>query len=176
MESKGINPSLDISLTIWYASEMSFVTRLEVQEVNSMRIHFSFLGGKIDYVRKDLDHFYQITAVAYYHLSDMVSGSGSMKGFAGFLRVVVVRWLSECSWRLSSGISGSPMGTLEVALEHDDAHLLLGKVINQRLLVYASVWHARDIAMVAMGYMTKRLHGEKYLCSGGFLRSSGKKC
>ena len=99
-----------------------------------------------------------------------------MKSFAGFLRVVVVRWLSECSWRLSSGISGIQMGTLEVALDHDYAHLLHGNAIKKRLLVYVSVWHARDIAMVAMGYMAKRLHGEKYLCSGGFLRSSGKKC
>ena len=56
---------------------------------------FLLLGGKIDYVRKDWGHFYQITAVAYYHVSDMISGGGLMKSFAGFLRVVVVRWLSK---------------------------------------------------------------------------------
>ena len=121
---------------------------------------FLLLGGKIDYVRKDWGHFYQITAVVYYHVSDMISDGGLMKSFAGFLRVVAVRWLSECSWRLSSGIPGSPMGTLEVALDHDYAQLLHGNAIKQRLLVYASVWHARDIALVAMGYMAKRLDGE----------------
>ena len=82
-----------------------------------------------------------------------------MKSFAGFLRVVVVRWLSECLWRSSPGISGSPMGTLEVSLDHDYAQLLHGNSIK-RLLVYASVWHARDIALVAMGHMAKRLDGE----------------
>ena len=126
-------------------------------------------------MRKDRDHFYQITAVAYYHVSDMISGGGLMKSFAGFLHIVVVRWLSECSWRLSSGISGSAIGTLEVVLDHNYAHLLHGNAIKQRLLVYASVRHARDIAMVAMGYMTKRLHGETYLCSGGFWRRRGEK-
>ena len=67
------------------------------------------------------------------------------------------------------------MGTLEVVLDHDYAYFLHGNAIKQRLSVYASVWHARDIAKVAMGYMTKRLDGEKYLCSGAFGRSSGKK-
>ena len=90
----------------------------------------------------------------------MISGGGLAKSFAGFLRIVVVRWLSECSWRLSSGIFDSPMGTLEVVLDHDYAHLLHGNTIKQRLLVYTSVWHARDIALVAMGYMAKRLDGE----------------
>ena len=82
-------------------AKCSFVTISEATEVNSMIIPtiFLLLGGEIDYVRKDWGHFYQITAVAYYHISDMISDGGLMKSFAGFLRVVVVRWLSECSWR-----------------------------------------------------------------------------
>ena len=124
MDLEGIKPSLYTFSAIWYASEMSFVTRLEVQEVNSMKIPtiFSFPGGNIDYVRKDWGHFYQITAVACYHLSDIISGGGVMKSFAGFLHVIVVRWLCECSWRSSSGISGSPMGTLEAVFDHHNVH------------------------------------------------------
>ena len=111
---------------------------------------FLLLGGKIDYVRKDWGHFYQITAVAYYHISDMISDSGLMKSFAGFLRVVAVRWLSECSWRLSSGISGIHMGTLEVALDHDYAQLLHGNAIKQRLLESASVGLAHGVAILVL--------------------------
>ena len=118
------------------------------------------MGWKTDYVRKDLDHSYQITAVAYYLLSDMVSGGGLMKSLAGFLHISVVRWISECSWRSSSGISGSLMGTLQVVLDHDYAPSLHGKLIKQPPLIYSSVWHARDMAMVVPGYMTKRLDGE----------------
>ena len=103
-----------------------------------------------------MGNFYQITAVAYYHISDMISGGGLMKSFAGFLHILVVRWLSQCSWRPSPRISGSLTRMLEVTLDHDYAQLLHGNAIKQRLLVYASVWYARDIAMVAMGYMTKR--------------------
>ena len=141
---------------------MSFVMISEAKEVNSMKIRsfFILVGEKIDNVRKDCGHSYQITAVAYYHASDMISGGGLMISFAGFLRVVVVRWLSECSWRLSSGISGILMGTPEVVLDHDYGHLLHGNAIKQRLLIYATVWHARDIALVVLWFMTKRLVSE----------------
>ena len=85
-----------------------------------------------------------------------------MKSFAGFLNILVVRWLSECSWRSSPGISDSLIRMLEVALDHDYAHFLYGNAIKQPPLVYASVWHARDIALVAMRYMAKRLDGKIY--------------
>ena len=111
-------------------------------------------------MRKDWGHFYQITAVAYYHISDMISDSGLMKSFAGFLRVVAVRWLSECSWRLSSGISGIQMGTLEVALDPHKPSPLHENDIKQQPMINASVWQACDIALVAMGHMAKRLDGE----------------
>ena len=134
---------------------------MEVKEANSLKIptNFSFAGWENRLCEERLGSFLP-TAVAYYHVSDMVSGGGLMKSLAGFLHSVVVRWLPECSWRSSSGISGSPMGTLEVALDRDYAHLLHGSAIKQRLLVNASIWHAHGVAIVTMGYMTKRLHGE----------------
>ena len=106
--------------TIRHANEMSFMTTSEVEEVNSMKIRtiFSLLGGKIDYVSASFGYYDHITAVACYHLSDMISGGGLMRSFDGFLHVIVVRWLSECSWRASPRISGSPIGTLEVLLDH----------------------------------------------------------
>ena len=63
-----------------------------------------------------------------------------------------------------------------MALDHDYAQLLHGNAIKQRLLVYASVWHARDIPLVAMGYMAKRLDGEIYIISvlGDFCEAAGK--
>ena len=105
-------------------------------------------------------YYDHITAVAYYRLLDMVSGGGLMKSFAGFQNVVVVRWLFECSWRLSPGISGIPVGKLEVVLDHNYAHLLHGNATIQRPKVYSSVWHARGIAIVVLWYMAKRLDGE----------------
>ena len=145
MDLEGIKPSLYTFSTIWYTSEMSFVTRFGStrgeQYENSN--HFSFLGEKIDYARKELDHFYEITAVAYYHLSDMVSGGGLMKSFAGFLHILVVWWLSECSWRSSSGVSGDPIGSLEAVFDHHNVHhhcieRLSNK--NSRYIQAASSW------------------------------------
>ena len=84
----------------------------------------------MDYVRSDFGDIRPINAAAYHHLLDMVSGGGLMKSFAGFLHIVVVRWLSEFSWRSSPRFSGSLIGTLEVALDHSYAKLLHEKAIK----------------------------------------------
>ena len=104
----------------------------------------------MNYVRANVGHDDQTTAAAYHHLSDMISGGGLMKSFAGFLHIVVVRWLSACSWRSSPRFCGSLIGILEMTLDHGKAYLLHGKAIKQRLIVYASVWHGRGIAIVVL--------------------------
>ena len=110
----------------------------------------------MDYVRSDFGNNRPITTDAHHHLPDMVSDGGVMKRFAGFLHIVVVLLLSESSWRLSSEKSGSPIGTLEVVLDHGYAKLLHEKAIKRHLLVHAIIWHARGIVIVVLWYMTKR--------------------
>ena len=117
----------------------------------------------MNYVRANVGHDDQTTAVEYHHLSDMIPYGGSMKSFAGFIYIVMVRWLSACSWRSSQRFFGSLIGILEVTLGHDNAYLLHGKVIKNRLLVYASVWNGRGTVIVALWYMIKRSDGGKYL-------------
>ena len=72
-----------------------------------------------------------------------------MESFAGFLYIVVVRWLFECSWSSSSGLSGSLIRTLEMVLDQHKSSSLNGKLIKQHPLIYSGVWHVRDIAIVA---------------------------
>ena len=111
---------------------------------------------KINYVRANVGHDDQTTAVEYHHLTDMIPDGGSMKSFAGFIYIVMVRWLSACSWRSSQRFYGSLIGIREVALDHGYAHLLHDRAIKQRLIVYAGVWHARGIVIVVPWYMIKR--------------------
>ena len=58
-----------------------------------------------------------------------------MKRFARFLHIVVVQWLSECSWRLSLGISGGTIGKLEVALDPHKPSLLHENDIKQQPMI-----------------------------------------
>ena len=110
----------------------------------------------MNYVRANVGHDDQITAVEYHQLSDMIPDGGSMKSFAGFIYIVMVRWLSACSWRSSQRFYGSLIGIREVALDHGYAHLLHGRVIKQRLIVYSSVWHAHGVAIRVLWYVVKR--------------------
>ena len=93
----------------------------------------------MNYVRANVGHDDQITAVEYHQLSDMIPDGGSMKSFAGFIYIVMVRWLSACSWRSSQRFYRSLIGILEVTLDNGNAYLLHGKVIKNRLLIYVSV-------------------------------------
>lgn len=95
--------------------------------------------------------------------------------FRAFLRIMVIWWLSECSWRSSSRISRAMTGKLEVALDPHKPSSLHGKLIKQQPLIYSSVGHARGIAIVVLRYMTKRFDGEKYFCSGRFWQYSVEK-
>ena len=104
----------------------------------------------MDYVRSDFANNRPITTAAYHHLPNIVSDGGLMKRFAGFLHIMVVRWLSESSWRSSPRFYGSSIGTLEVALDHHQSPSLHEKSIKQRLLVYVIVWHARGIVVVVL--------------------------
>ena len=105
----------------------------------------------------------------------MVPDGGLMKSFAGFLYIVAVRWLSESSWRSSSGISESLIGMLEVALDHGHAKLLHEKAIKQRCLVHVFVWHARSIVIVVLWYIKKRWEVKNISFLSRIFQSSGKK-
>ena len=137
----------------------------ELSSRNHAKIRPIFLCWvvKMDYVRSGFGNSRLITTAAYHHLSDMVSDGGLMKSFAGFLHIVVVLWLSECSWRLSPRFFGSSVGTLEVGMDHHQSSPLHEKAIKQRLSVNSIVWHARGIVIVVLWYMIKRLDGEIYL-------------
>ena len=58
-----------------------------------------------------------------------------MKRFARFLHILVVRWLSECSWSSSPGISGGANGKLEVALDPHKPSPLHENDIKQQPLI-----------------------------------------
>ena len=49
----------------------------------------------MDYVRSDFVNKRPITAAAYHHLSDIISGGGLMESFAGFRLLVMIRWPDE---------------------------------------------------------------------------------
>ena len=61
-----------------------------------------------------------------------------MENFAGFLSIVVVRWLPMCSWRSVVGFLGHPTGMLEVILEEEKASSLHRKFTKLLCVIHLS--------------------------------------
>ena len=177
MDLKGIKLRPVISSVIWYASEMAFVARLEATEANSVKI--SLLLFVLDYQNRlhearfwpwPSNHCCCIPSPLRYDIRRWIDGE--FRGFSAYcVGSVPIRMLVEFVVRnfwQSDQNAGDGVGPAQIIITAREAYQTTSLDILRRL---ACSWHSNSGAVV----YGKAIRLWKYLCSGAFWWSSGKK-
>ena len=98
-----------------------------------------------------------------------------MKRFVGFLRMVMVLLLFDCSWTSLERFSGVASEGQEVVSDHDQSPLLHGNVIKQHPLIYSSALNAREIVIAVLGELTEPRVGGNIMFWGNLIKRFGEK-
>ena len=88
-----------------------------------------------------------------------------MKRFVGFLRMVMVLLLFDCSWTSLERFSGAASEGQEVVSDHDQPPLPHRNVIKHHSFIYLSVLNARETVIAVLGELTEqRVDGNIMFC------------